>query len=363
MTAEPQSISPVSQTTDVDRRNRSDRLLEVLASFDRIVVVSHVNPDPDSLASMLGIQALVAGRQPGKPVILTVDGMIARSENRAMVELIPIALEPVESVNIDARTAVVMVDTQPHTGRRHSEAAMPQVVLDHHETGGVLSGVLFKDIRTHLGATSTMITGYLLEQQVVVSPPLATALLYGIESETMGYPREAGSLDDGALIWLYPRADKDLLARIRNPKLPQSHFATFQLALANAFLYDKLIFAWCGDVTQPDIVAEIADFFIRFDQVDWALAAGVFEGQMKLSLRASQLGGAAGEVLQAVVNGMGNAGGHDKRAGGALALSDRSDAAIQSTLGIIRHRLLERLGIDEQQGHRLLASCPVIAAP
>ena len=104
---------------------------------------------------------------------------------------------------------------------------MPQVVLDHHETGGVLSGVLFSDIRTHLGATSTMITGYLLEQRVIVDPPLATALLYGIESETMGYPREACSLDDGALIWLYPRADKDLLARIRNPKLPQSHFATF----------------------------------------------------------------------------------------------------------------------------------------
>ena len=41
-------------------------------------------------------------------------------------------------------------------------------------------------------------------------------------------PREASSLDDGALIWLFPRADKDLLAQIKNPKLPQSHFATFQ---------------------------------------------------------------------------------------------------------------------------------------
>ena len=168
-----------------------------------------------------------------------------------------------------------------------------------------------------------MITGYLLEQRVMVTPSLATALLYGIESETMGYPREASSLDDGALIWLFPRADKDLLARIRNPKLPQSHFATFQSALANAFLYDKLIFSWCGVVTQPDIIAEIADFFIRFDQVDWSLAAGVFDHQLKLSLRASQLGGRAGEVLQAVVNGMGNAGGHDKRAGGAVD-ADRS---------------------------------------
>jgi nanoRNase/pAp phosphatase (c-di-AMP/oligoRNAs hydrolase) len=362
MTAEPQSID-IETTPEAPRRNRSERLLETLALSARIVVVSHVNPDPDSLASMLGIKALVEAGQPGKPVVLTCDGMIARSENRAMVELIPIPVVPVETVNIDAATAVVMVDTQPHTGRRYSEAAVPQVVLDHHETGGDLSGVLFSDIRTHLGATSTMITGYLLEQRVMVPPPMATALLYGIESETTGYPREASSLDDGALIWLFPRADKDLLARIRNPKLPQSHFATFQSALANAFVYDKLIFSWCGVVSQPDIIAEIADFFIRFDQVDWALAAGVFEHQVKLSLRASQLGAAAGEILQAVVNGMGNAGGHDRRAGGAIALAQIDDPAIESTLRMIRRRLLGKLGKDEQQGRRLLFECPVIPAP
>ncbi len=366
MTADPQppdSGPEPDPEPDLVRRNRSDRLLDVLAPFPRVVAVSHINPDPDSLASMLGIRALIESTQPGKPVILTVDGMIARSENRAMVDLIPIPLQPVESVNIDAGTAVVMVDTQPHTGRRYSEAAKPQVVIDHHETGGVLEGALFTDIRTHLGATSTMVTGYLLEQRVMVPPALATALLYGIESETTGYPRESSSLDDGALIWLFPRADKDLLARIRNPKLPQSHFATFQNALANAFLYDKLIFGWCGEVVQPDIIAEIADFFIRFDQVDWSLAAGVFDGQLKLSLRASRLGGQAGDVLQAVVNGMGNAGGHDKRAGGAVPLPVPRDASIGPALRIIRHRLLEKLGIDEQHGRRLLCDCPVIPAP
>ena len=124
-----------------------------------------------------------------------------------------------------------MVDTQPYTGRRFSEAAMPQVVIDHHDTGGLLAGVLFYDIRASVGATSTIVTNYLIEKGVTVSPKLATALLYGIESETTGYPREATPLDDVALIWLFPRADKDLLAQIRNPKLPQSHFATFQTAL------------------------------------------------------------------------------------------------------------------------------------
>ncbi len=362
MTADPHMTNSTAEP-DAVRRTRSERLLAALLPFRRVVVVSHVNPDPDSLATALALKALVETCQPGKPVILTVDGMIARSENRAMVELIPVPLVPVETVTTDSETAVVMVDTQPHTGRRFSEAAMPQVVIDHHETGGVLNGVLYSDIRTHLGATSTMATGYLIEQRVVVTPQLATALLYGIESETTGYPREASSLDDGALIWLFPRADKDLLAQIRNPKLPQSHFATFQHALANAFLYDELVVSWCGTVTQPDIVAEIADFFIRFDQVNWSLAAGMFENRLKLSLRAGSLGGRAGETLQAVVNGMGSAGGHDKRAGGAIIVDDVRPETVETLLGSVRRRLLDRLHIDEQQGHRLLQSCPVIPAP
>ncbi|OJW22616.1 MAG: exopolyphosphatase [Planctomycetales bacterium 71-10] len=345
------------------RRVRSDRLLAVLEPFERVVAVSHVNPDPDSLASMLGIRELIQKCQPGKPVLLTVDGMIARAENRAMVELIPIPLTPVKSVAIDRRTAVVMVDTQPHTGRRSSESDRPLAVIDHHETGGDLEGVLFRDVRTHMGASSTIITGYLLEQKVVVSPQLATALLYGIESETTGYPREASSLDDGALVWLFPRADKELLARIRNPKLPQSHFATFQRALTNAFLYRDLIVAWCGEVTQPDIVAEVADFFVRFDQVNWVLSAGLFEGGLKLSLRSNDLGGEAGEVLREVVGEMGNAGGHDKRAGGLITLADPGEAAAEQALTEVRRRLLGRLGMDEHQGRRLLQDAPRIAAP
>jgi len=345
------------------RQSRSERLLATLAPFARVAIVSHVNPDPDALASMLGLRALIEHALPGRPVTLTVDGMIARAENREMVDLIPIPLTPVGQVVFTAETATIMVDSQPHTGRRASEAQVPTVVIDHHETGGDLSGVLFRDIRANLGATSTMVVGYLLEQHVAVPPRLATALLYGIESEAAGYPRESSTLDDGALVWLFPRADKDLLARIKNPKLPQSHFATFQHALSNAFLYRDVVVSWCGVVGQPDIIAELADFFVRFEEVNWALTVGLFGKTLKLSVRVSRLGGHSGEVLREVVDGMGTAGGHDKRAGGAVPLTDARPEAIEDALATIRHRLLTRLGIDEQQGRRLLEVCPVIEAP
>jgi nanoRNase/pAp phosphatase (c-di-AMP/oligoRNAs hydrolase) len=346
------------------RSHASERFLAAIAPFRRVVLVSHINPDPDALASMLGLGELVAARQPGKPVTLTLDGMIARAENKAMVDLLRIPLVPLSQQSTGPDAAVVMVDTQPNnTGRLDAESARPLVVLDHHETPGTLEGVRFVDVRPNLGATSTMITGYLIEQGVAVDTRLATALLYGIESEISGYPREAGPPDDGALVWLFPRADKDLLARIRHPRLPLSYFATFNHALANAFLYQDVIVAWCGLVPQPDIIAEIADFFIRFDQVAWVMAIGLFDHKLKISARSDHIGSHCGDVLRAVVNGLGTAGGHDKRAGGAISVTDLDSQAIDDVLSILRQRFLTRLDIDEHNGRRLLESSPQIPAP
>ncbi len=350
------SASPV-------RRHRSDRLIEALAPFSSVVLVSHVNPDPDALASMLGLEAIFRHRDPARPVTLTVDGIVARAENQVMVDVLQIPLVPIDLAPIHPGAAVVMVDSQPRTGRHSPRVSSPQAVLDHHETGGTLDGVLFRDIRPNLGATSTMVSGYLLEQELAISPRLATALLYGIETEIAGFPREATPADDGALAWLFPRADKDLLAHIRNPKLPQSYFATYQHALSNAFLYQNLAIAWCGEVAQPDLVSEIADFFVRSDLVTWAFSAGRFEDMLRLSLRGSRLDDHCGEVLREVVHGLGSAGGHDKRAGGAIPLPSGGTRAVDEILRTLRGRLLERLGLPESQGRRLLSPCPTIEAP
>ena len=118
------------------RQHRSERLLATLAPFARVMIVSHVNPDPDAAGEHGSATAALAHCQPEKEFVLTVDGMIARAENRVMVESIPIPLVPVEMVPVTPATAVVMVDSQPYTGRRASEDARPHVVIDHHETGG-----------------------------------------------------------------------------------------------------------------------------------------------------------------------------------------------------------------------------------
>src|SRR5689334_11708614 len=103
---------------------RSDRFLAGLEEADRVTFVSHVNPDPDSLGSMLGLAHLVEARL-RKPTRLTRDGPISRAENRAMVELLDLPLIPIEEVSWEPGDAVVMVDSQPHTGRHSCDFDLP----------------------------------------------------------------------------------------------------------------------------------------------------------------------------------------------------------------------------------------------
>src|SRR3954452_15930549 len=98
------------------RPRRSDRFLAGLKDADSVTFVSHVHPDPDSLGSMLGLAHLVETCL-HKPTRLTRDGLISRAENRAMVQLLQVELEPIEDLPWSQGEALVMVDSQPNTGR------------------------------------------------------------------------------------------------------------------------------------------------------------------------------------------------------------------------------------------------------
>jgi nanoRNase/pAp phosphatase (c-di-AMP/oligoRNAs hydrolase) len=286
---------------------RSDRFLAGLADAQRVVFVSHVHPDPDSLGSMFGLAHLIESKL-GKSVVLTQDGPISRAENRAMVETLHLELKPIEKHRWKPHDAIVMVDSQPNTGRHSFDSTRPlYAVIDHHDTPGDLANVRFTDVRPNHGATCTLVTKYLLEQRVPLTEKVATALFYGIETEVAGFPREASPADDEALNALYPHADKDLLAQIRNARLPHSHFECLLQALQSSFIYDRLIISWVDPLPQPEQAAEVVDFMIRFDKVDWALCGGVHEGKMILSLRSAFANAGSGELLRAVVGRMGPA--------------------------------------------------------
>src|SRR5262249_34076836 len=139
-----------------------------------------------------------------------------------------------------------------------------------------------------------------------------------------------------------------------NARLPQSYFECILQALQSSFVYDRLIISWVNELPQPELAAEVVDFLIRFEEVDWAVCAGVHEDKLILAVRAAVRRGRVGGMLRLVVGRMGKAGGHDRRAGGIVNLQSTAPSAVEEVQAELRRRLLKALHIDECRGQRLV---------
>ena len=344
------------QTRTIASSRRSDRFLAGLEDYEGVTLVSHVHPDPDSLGSMVGLAHLIETCT-DLPTIITQDGSICRAENRAMVDALDLDLTPIEKIRWSDSQAVVMVDSQPKTGRHsfNGEANI-YAVIDHHQTPGEVAGVPFLDIRQSVGATCSLVTRYLLEQEIAIPEHVATSLFYGIETELSGYPRDASPLDDAALQTLYPLIDKDIVARIKNAPLQDAFFETLLQALQSSFIYDKLLISWVNDLPNPELCSQCVEFLIRHEEIEWAICAGVHGDEMILSVRSSARHAEAGEMLRQVVQKMGGrAGGHERRAGGFIPLASTSANAIEQVQAEFRKRVLKALQIEETRGRRVVS--------
>src|ERR1043165_9738203 len=85
----------------------SETFLAGLADATLVTFVSHVQPDPDSIGSMMGLAHLVETKL-DKPVLLTRDGRIRRAENQTLIDFLDIDLEPIEQHTWRPREALVM---------------------------------------------------------------------------------------------------------------------------------------------------------------------------------------------------------------------------------------------------------------
>jgi len=296
-------------------------LLAVLEPAREIVILPHDNPDPDSLASAEGLRAAIRHAL-RKPVAIALSGIIGRSQNRAMVKTLRLELEPIAKLKRQLRETVVLVDTQP--GRKNNSLppdVRPAAVIDHHPDWGSNQGVAFLDLREGYGATSTIVTEYLQELEVPIRKRLATALFYGITSETRNLGREAQPADIVATQFLYPYVDKRALAEIETPRLKASYFELVGKAVESAIVCDDVVISLVSEIPYPDAVAELADLLVRLEGAVWALCVAPCGPYLQLSVRSNDPEARAGEMLACLLP-PGTAGGHGMVAGGRLNLED-----------------------------------------
>ena len=329
-------------------------LLQAIARPAPIVILPHDNPDPDALASAATLAYLF--RQLAKrEASIALGGIVGRAENRAMLTYLNINLVGVSSIAFAPETIVALVDTQP--GRANNslpEGMIPTIVIDHHPAYSDYRGVSFSDLRTDYGATSTILAEYLRESRAPIEGKIATALFYGITAETQDLGREATAADVAACQFLYPHTNKRRLAKIENARVPMEYFKGFRDAIEEAKVYDKIVISVLHDVQYPDMVAEVADFLLRLDGIEWAAAMGFYNNKwLHVSLRTTNREMNAGDLLQKVL-GAKSAGGHDMIAGGRIRV-DEGGVAMEKTAVRIKDRLLKSLGVDTSNPKPLVA--------
>ncbi|TKX74327.1 bifunctional oligoribonuclease/PAP phosphatase NrnA [Halorubrum sp. GN11_10-6_MGM] len=314
-----------------DGGEKPARLLATLRSLPGpLLVVAHDNPDPDAIASALGLARIAASI--GVDADACYGGEIAHQENRAMVNLLDIRLRSFDEVDLDAYGGVALVD--------HSRAgindSLPEdhpvdVVVDHHPPRGPVAGS-FVDIRPAVGATSTLIAEYLSRYGIAPERDLATALLYGIRIDTKDFTRATAIDDFEAAAALLAHADESTLERVESPSVSPETLRVLAAAIENRDVRGSVAASCVGEIADRDALAQAAERLLDLEGVTVTFVYGYVDGVIYGSARARGADVDAGELLRDALDPVGSAGGHAAMAGAQVPLGILSEVSESESL-------------------------------
>jgi nanoRNase/pAp phosphatase (c-di-AMP/oligoRNAs hydrolase) len=302
----------------LDRKRRLNELRAFASGDGDVPILMHPDPDPDALASALVVRALL-NRDPDSTPIITL-GDITRPENRRMAELLRMRVTAVTREELAKLPRVIAVDHQPKF--EEAETRPRLAIIDHHPSDGPLSAE-FTDVRPMYGATATMMTEYLrLEDERRITPALATALLYGIKTDTDSLSRGCTPEDVEAYAFLQGRADLTLLRKLARPSYSIATAHVYGEALTHIATQDDVAVVFMGKIAEDDahVLADIADFCLALEEITWAIAGGIVDDELVLTIRYLGAGEGAGKLAKILIADGGLGGGHDSMARAVIPL-------------------------------------------
>ena len=290
----------------------------LLGPRDKVGILLQPDPDPDGIAGGYALRALLGRKSPTCPLISF--GKVRRPENVAMVQALGLEIRTIEPEDLQEFDALALVDVQPTVFGESPPARVlsVDVVIDHHPERSGYDAVI-RDIRPSYGATSTILCEYLRAAGMELRPRLATALAYGIKSDTQLLGRETSRHDMAAFAFLHAAQSPALLRRIERPALPEDALRSLGRALSRTSVKDGMHVLVLGRVRE-DVIPQVADLGLQAEGAEWAIAAGIVGSDLVFSVRNVGYVRAAGEAVRAVVEGLGVGGGHRSMAKGIIPL-------------------------------------------
>ncbi|MGW8194955.1 MAG: DHH family phosphoesterase [Desulforhopalus sp.] len=313
-------MSPPSLSTTHKGRHQS--LIEEFSTDDNVCIP--IVADPDAIASALALKRLL-WRKVQKTTICRVNA-IKRSDNLALIKGLKITLPYIKKVDTSAVTKWAMVDSQPHHHKSLCQTKFT-IVIDHHPPDPSLN-VPFKDIREDYGAVSSMMTEYLKAAGVVPSAKLATALFYGIKTDTDNFARTSTCADIKAFHYLYPFVNKNIIKKIESSEINKKNLDDFRKAFEEIRLIGDTAYIHMGVVKDADSLVIIADFFLKMAEATWSMVSGIYGKKFIIILRNAGFRLDAGKIAKRLFGKLGSAGGHKSAARVEIPISTLEDESV-----------------------------------
>ncbi len=310
-----------SQLLDTLNRKKVERIRSLFGEKKVHILLQH-DPDPDAIGSALALRELLGRNRPTTPIVTF--GEVSRPENLAMIRLLEIQIERIGYDDLHKDGAqLALVDVQPPS-----------------------------DLRSPYGATSTIFTEYLRAAGMEPSQRLATALLYGIKTDTLFLERGSNLADLNAFSFLYPFANKAMIARIERPALPREDLEALGRALSRLQLDNGVAVIHMGEVKREDVIPQMAEFCLQIEGVEWGVVSGLYDNRVVISVRNVGYVKSAGEIMKKLYDDIGSAGGHRAMAKAVVPLDRFKEKFGEVSEKVIREAMLPLIiEGDEQVRH------------
>jgi len=274
------------------------QLAEIIEDGDgRMAILTHDNPEPDSIASATALQAIAGAFGVEADILYT--GDVGHQENRAFVNLLGIDLVARSRRHPTSRSTGRSLQSTSQSRPRTASTSRPIstfISIDHLEAD-VPFDARFVDVRTNVSSTSTILTKYLQEFDQSPTEAVATALLYGIRAETLDFKRDTTPADLTAAAYLSPFANHDTLEQVESPSMSPETLDVLAEAIQNREVQGSHLFSTAGFIRDREGAAQAAQHLLNLEGITTTAVLGIADDTIYLAARSKDIRLNIGNVL------------------------------------------------------------------